>query len=79
MVFLVLGRSPEIIKAKKKTDRRKTLKREEKKNKEYKESQITTIYIFIGFKLYFEIKSCLYFYTMKLYLQFLYVGECSKH
>ena len=59
-----MGWSAENIEEKKETDRRRTLKSEEKKNEEYKESQITTIYIF-GFKLYFARKhnlnkSCLY-------------------
>ena len=36
---------------------------------------MTIIYIFIGFKL---VLSCLYFYIMKLYLQFLCVAECLK-
>ena len=47
-----MGWSAENIEEKKETDRRRTLKSEEKKNEEYKKSQITTIYIF-GFKLYF--------------------------
>ena len=43
------------------------------KNEEHEESQITTIYIFIGLKLYFARKnilkkSCLYLFTMKFYL-----------
>ena len=46
-----------------------------KKNEEYQESQMTIIYIFIGFKL---VLSCLYLYIMKLYLQFLCVAECLK-
>ena len=55
-----------------------------KKNEEYEKTQITTICIFIGFKLYFARKytlekSCLYFYTMKFYLQFLCVAGCLKH
>ena len=63
MVFLVMGCSAE-NEEKKKTDRRKTLKVKRKKNEEYDESQITTIYIF-GFKSYFAQKynlkkSCLY-------------------
>ena len=59
-----------------------------KKNEEYKESQITKIYI-LGFKLYFARKhnlkkSCLYhFYTKfvytKFYLQFLCVAGHLKH
>ena len=59
-----------------------------KKNEEYKESQITTIYI-LGFKLYFARKlnlkkSCLYyFYTKfvytKFHLQFLCVAGHLKH
>ena len=44
MVFLVMGWSAENIEEKKKTDRRKTLKSEKKKNEEYEESEITTIY-----------------------------------
>ena len=41
-----------------------------KKNEEYKESQVTVIYVFIGLELYFARKdilkkSCLYLYTMK--------------
>ena len=50
-----MGWSAENIEEKKETDRRRTLKSEEKKNEEYKESQITTIYIF-GFKLCFARK-----------------------
>ena len=54
-----------------------------KKNEEYEESPITTIYIF-GFKLYFARKhsmkkSCLHLYTMKFYLQFLCVAGYLKH
>ena len=45
MAFLVIGKSAEKIKAKKKTDRRK-------KNEKQEESQITLIYIF-DFKLCF--------------------------
>ena len=56
---------------------------ERKKNEEYEENQITAIYIFIGFKLYFVWKhslkkSCLYLCTMKLYLQFLCVAGYLK-
>ena len=50
MVFLVMQRSAENIEEKKNTDRRKTLKSEEKKNEECEESDLTTICIF-GFKL----------------------------
>ena len=54
-----------------------------KKDEEYKESQITTIYIF-DFKLYFARKHslqkrCLYLYTMQFYLHFLCVAEYLKH
>ena len=44
MVFLVMVWGAENIEEKKKTDRRKTLKSEKKKNEEYEESEITTIY-----------------------------------
>ena len=55
-----------------------------KKNEEYEESEIGTIYIFIGFELYFARKhilkkSCLYLYIMKFYLQFLCIAGCLKH
>ena len=54
-----------------------------KKNEEYEESQITTIYIFISFKLYFARKhilkkSFLCRYTMKFYLQFSCAARCLK-
>ena len=69
-----MGMSAENIEEKKEADRNK--------NEEYDES-LTTIYIF-GFKLYFARKrslktSCLYFYTIKFYLQFLCVKEYLKH
>ena len=53
-----------------------------KKNEEYEESQITTVYIF-GFKLYSAPKhslkkSCLHLYTIKFYLQFLCVAGYLK-
>ena len=41
-----MGRSAENIKEKKKTDRRKTLKSEEKEKRKFEESQITKINIF---------------------------------
>ena len=52
-----------------------------KKSEEYEESQITAIYVFIGFKWYFARKhvlkkSCLYLYTIKFYLQVLCVAGC---
>ena len=61
MVFLVMGWSAE-NEEKKKTDRRKTLKVKRKKNEEYDESQITTIYIFKSYfaQKYNLKKSCLY-------------------
>ena len=56
-----MWRSAENIKEKKNTDRRKTLKSEEKKNEECEESDLTTICIF-GFKLKFprkhNLKNC---------------------
>ena len=68
IVFLVMGRSPENIKKRRKQAEEKHWKVKRKKNEEYEESQITTIYIFIGFKLYFArkhiLKSCLYLYTI---------------
>ena len=45
MVFLVMGRSTENIEEKKKTEE-KHGKFKRKKNNEYEERQITTIYIF---------------------------------
>ena len=52
-----------------------------KKSEEYEESQITTIYIFIGFKLYFARKHSLkkVVYTLKFYLQFLCVAGYLNH
>ena len=83
-----MGRSPERKeeKQKRKEENRekKTLKVKRKKNEEYEESQLTTIYIFIGFKLlYFArkhiLKKVVYnLYTMKFYLQFLCVAGCLK-
>ena len=79
------------MKQKKKEEEKRRKQTEEKhwkvkrnKNEEYEESEITTIYIFIGFKLYFARKhilkkTCLYLYTMKFYLQFLCVTGCLKH
>ena len=69
MVFLVMGRSPENIKKRRKQAEEEHWKVKRKKNEEYEESQITTIYIFIGFKLYFARKHilktiCLYLYTI---------------
>ena len=69
MVFLIMGRSPENIKKRRKQAEEKHWKVKRKKNEEYEESQITTIYIFIGFKSYFARKhilktSCLYLYTI---------------
>ena len=46
MVFLVRGRITENIKKKKKTDRRKTLKNEEKEKRRIQKNQITTMNIF---------------------------------
>ena len=51
MIFLIMGRSAENIKEKKKIEE-KHWKVKRKKNEEYKEGQVTTKYIF-GFKLYF--------------------------
>ena len=57
------------LKKKRKQAEEKHWKVKRKKNEEYEESQITTIYIFIGFKLYFARKHilktiCLYLYTI---------------
>ena len=53
MLFFVLGRDAENIKKKKKTDGKKHSKMKRKRNKEYKDSQITTTNIF-GFTFYIE-------------------------
>ena len=57
------------LKKRRKQTEEKHWKVKRKKNEEYEESQITTIYIFIGFKLYFARKHilktiCLYLYTI---------------
>ena len=86
MVFLVIGWSAKNIKEKKKTDRRKTLKSEEKEKRRIWGKSNNNNF---GFKLYFAWKhnlkkSCLYhFYTKfvdtKFYLQFLCVAGHLKH
>ena len=69
----------------KKTDSSKTLKMKREKNKEYKESQITTINIF-GFTFYMKnyilLKNTVWkklAYTITFYLQFLCVAGYFKH
>ena len=80
MVFLVMGWSTENIEEKKKTDRKKHWKMKRKKNEEYEESQITTIYIF-GLQLYFARKYNLkkVVYTIKFYLQFVWMFNNSNN
>ena len=56
MVFFVMGRSPENIKEKKRTDRRKTLKSEEKAKRRVRgKSNNNNIHLY-WFKLYFAQK-----------------------
>ena len=65
-----MGRSADSIEEKTKTDRKKTLKSEEKVERRIWQSQITTIYIF-GFKLYFARNHSLkkvHLYAIKFYL-----------
>ena len=70
----------ENIEEKKKTDRRKTLKSEKKKNEEYEESEITTIYKLVSN--YILLENMIWkkvVYTIKFYLQFLCIARYLKH
>ena len=70
--------SAKTSKKRRKQTEEKHWKVKRKKNEEYEESQITTIYIF-GFKLYFSRNHNLKVHTIKFYLQFLCVAGYLKH
>ena len=84
MVFWLWGGVQKTLKKRKNQTEKKHWIVKKKKNEECKESQITTLCIFIGFKLYYARKhsfkkSCLYPSTIKFYLQFLCVEGYLKH
>ena len=75
MVFLVMGRSAENIEEKKKTDRRKTLKSEEKEKRRIRGKSKNNNIQFLLEKIVWK----KVVYTIKVYLQVLCVAEYLKH
>ena len=81
MVFLVTGWNVENIEEKKKTDRRKSLKSEEKEKGRIQGKSRNNKYIslVINYNLLENIIWKKVVYTIKFYLQFLYVAGYLKH